>query len=110
LILGEVAHRNVMAYLSESGPSCADVDRQIIHARDNEKLLPCSAMSVSLATGLSRETVRRKLNKLLHQGYLAKRGCSYFTTSKPLEVFSEALHKEQVVDLLRTSKEVSKLL
>lgn len=111
LILGEVANRNVGFVLSETGVSCNEVDQEIIRARENDSLSPCSAMSVSLATGLPRETVRRKLNKLVDQGFLAKlRDSTFVTTSKPLEYFSEILTKEQLADLLRTSGRISQLL
>ncbi len=111
LILGEVANRNVSFALSETGVSCNDVDQQILRARENETLLPCSAMSVSLATGLPRETVRRKLNKLVTQGFLVKlRDRTFVTTTKPLEYFSEILTKVQLEDLLHTSRNISRVL
>ena len=111
LILGEVANRNIGSMLSETGVSCNDVDQEIIRARESEGLSPCSAMSVSLATGLPRETVRRKLNKLVAQGFLVKLPDSTFiTTTKPLEYFSEIFTKEQLGDLLRTGSKASRLL
>lgn len=111
LILGEVANRNIGFALSETGVSRDDVDQQIVRARENEGLSPCSAMSVSLATGLPRETVRRKLNKLVAQGFLVKLPDSTFvTTTKPLEFFSDILTREQLGDLLTTSSRISRLL
>ena len=111
LILGEVANRNVGFALSETGVACAEVDQQIIRARGNGTLSPCSAMSVSLATGLSRETVRRKLNKLADQGFLVKLpDSSFVTTSKPLEYFSDISTKEQLADLLDTCSKISLFL
>lgn len=111
LILGEVAIRNVGSVLSETGISCNDVDQQIIRSRENEALSPCSATSVSLATGMPRETVRRKLDKLVAQGFLVKlRDRTFIITAKPLEYFSETLNKEQITDLLRTCSKISQLL
>ncbi len=111
LILGEVANRNIGFVLSETGVSSSEVDQEIIRARENNGLSPCSAMSVSLATGLPRETVRRKLNKLVVQGFLVKlRDSTFVTTTKPLEYFSETLTKEQLADLLRTGAKISRLL
>ena len=111
LILGEVANRNVGFALGETGVSCDDVDQQIIRAREKEELSPCSAMSVSLATGLPRETVRRKLNKLVEQGFLVKlRDSSFVTTTKPLKYFSEILTSKQLEDLMNTCSRISLLM
>lgn len=111
LILGEVANRNVGFALGETGVACAEVDQQIIRARENGTLSPCSAMSVSLATGLPRETVRRKLSKLVEQGFLLRLADgSFVTTRKPLEYFSDISTKEQLADLLATGARLSLLL
>ena len=111
LILGEVAFRNISHLLTGQGRSPDGFDQLVIRAREEGKLLPCSAMSASLATGLPRETVRRKLNKLAKEGFLTKLpDSSFVTTSKPLEYFSEILDKKLLIDLLDSSSKIAILL
>lgn len=111
LILGEVAHRNVTAVAKANTEAGGTVDRALIRARQEGKYLPCSAMSVSLVTGLPRETVRRKLAKLVKDGFVeqvGKRG--YVITTKPLEYFGEILNKPLTVDFLETAAKIRALL
>ncbi len=74
LVLGEIAHHNV----SRLAPAL-DYDRQRI--RDAlagpdalHAMLPCNAFSISEATRIPRETVRRKVKDLVASGWLTRTG------------------------------------
>lgn len=111
LILGEVARRNISCQLRDSGFFPEGIDPQLIRARRNGEYLPCSAMSVSLATRLPRETVRRKLNKLVQIGFLEKMpDRSFVITCKPKDTFAQSLNKKLLTELLATSAKISLLL
>jgi DNA-binding transcriptional regulator YhcF (GntR family) len=111
LILGEVASRNISGQLKDSGFFPQGIDQQLISARENGEYLPCSAMSVSLATGLPRETVRRKLNKLVQNGFLEKMPDRAFViTRKPMDCFAESLNKQLLANLLAVCAKLSSLL
>ena len=74
IILGEVAHHN----LRNLAPS-TDYDRKrLTQAIENPEtraaLLPCNAFSISEATGIPRETVRRKARELVAEGLLERVG------------------------------------
>lgn len=67
IVLGEIAHRNVEAWLaSQENPEVAlhDPDRRTSLMR------PCNALSIAEACKLPRETVHRKVVMLIERGYL----------------------------------------
>jgi DNA-binding FadR family transcriptional regulator len=72
--------------------------------------LPANAHSISLSTGIPRETVRRKLAALVAQGWLEDNGRSeYFVTSAPGNHFAPMTH-ELLLLLLGTADDLRSLL
>jgi hypothetical protein len=74
IILGEVAHHN----LRNLAPSTEYDRKRLTQAIENPEtraaLLPCNAFSISEATGIPRETVRRKARELVAEGLLERVG------------------------------------
>lgn len=71
IVLGEIAMRNVSQFFSKSAGALPE------HWLDDEgrrkKLMrPCNALSISDATGIPRETVRRKVQQLIDKGWLSR--------------------------------------
>lgn len=75
LICISVAARNY-------GVSERDVAQRAVAAQPNQRLRASNILSVSAATGIPRETVRRKTLKLCEQGLLERVGRKLFVTSK----------------------------
>jgi Holliday junction resolvase RusA-like endonuclease len=72
IVLGEIAHHNIIRIYSSTG-NCHDVRDQIKTGTDLRKnLAPTNAYSISEATGIPRETVRRKIDKLIKKAWLVK--------------------------------------
>ena len=64
IVLGEIAHynaRNVFAELTQD---------RVMFSEVAPKFRGCNAHSISLSTGIPRETVRRKILKLEEMGYV----------------------------------------
>ena len=75
LILGEIAHYNVRTVFPNH--HFGEVPRSVPdeHVRQQwASLKRCNTLSISLATGIPRETVRRKIQWLEEQGWIAKDG------------------------------------
>ena len=72
MVLGEVAHHNVGAHLLRQG----EYDRERLSAMVEEHgaalLTPVNAFSISAATGIPYETVRRKVAALVRRGWLER--------------------------------------
>lgn len=86
IILGEVAHHNIRLALQSRSTR-----EEVLALESHEalgELLPCNAFSVSQATGLPRETVRRKVLGLIRRGWLVRnRRGELEVSAVPGEVF-----------------------
>jgi hypothetical protein len=77
LVLATIANRNLHRYYEDHAkPSGIGLDRLISRGDHIDRLLHCNAYSVSSATGIPRETVRRKVKWLEKKGWIevAERG------------------------------------
>jgi hypothetical protein len=89
VILGAVAHHTI----SNIAKIC-DYDkfkvREYMKEKNQSLLLPCNAFSISEYTGIPRETVRRKIAKLIKLGWLWKNEKSeVFLDPSIQDVFNE---------------------
>ena len=74
------------------------------------RLRPCNALSIAEVTGIPRETVRRKLGKLLDLGWIERTTDDmYVVTDKVSAVFG-AFDDSQVADLLTTADQLREAL
>ncbi len=104
LVLGEIAARNTERFYDERR------GYQIRYPGQPQKMLPCNALSISDVTGIPRETVRRKLAKLLELGWIEKTPDDmYVITDKMGHVFA-AFDDSQTYDLMHTADQISKVL
>ena len=77
LVFGEIAHYNMSRALQALSVRDAPDSprwRALVRALDEQKVTPCNALSISEATGIPRETVRRKVKELEARGWLVREG------------------------------------
>ncbi|MGV8805825.1 MAG: hypothetical protein ACWA6Y_12790 [Polaromonas sp.] len=69
MILGEISLHNVSQFFRKGG---ADVPEKLLDdlQQRGQLMQSCNALSISEATGIPRETVRRKVEQLLEKGWL----------------------------------------
>jgi hypothetical protein len=69
IVLGEISLHNVSQFFRKGG---ADVPEKLLDDMERRSKLmhSCNALSISEATGIPRETVRRKVAQLLEKGLL----------------------------------------
>jgi predicted transcriptional regulator len=70
IILGEIAHHNICHYYSRGRRRKGKNGPDPKAANKNEHFEPCNALSLSVATGIPRETCRRKIRKLEQQRFI----------------------------------------
>lgn len=111
IVLGEIAHHNVLRFYSRDG-HCLDVQENMRSDPDQlRNLEPTNAYSVSEATGIPRETVRRKIDKLLERGWLVKGARGEVTMSDAVsEHFTRNFNKTLLTELLEASQCITRLL
>ena len=71
IVLGEISMRNVDQFFRKGG---ADVPEKLLDdvERRGKLLQSCNVLSISEATGIPRETVRRKVALLIEKGWLIR--------------------------------------
>lgn len=97
IVLGEVAHHNFLPWVARARQDACRLEVLLAQPDPDLRPLPANAQSIAAATGIPRETVRRKLAKLVAKGWLEVRGrAEYFVTDAPGEHFAgftfELLH------------------
>jgi hypothetical protein len=111
IVLGEIAHHNIFRFYSRKGRS-VEVNEQSMTNSDRMKHLePTNAFSISQATGIPRETVRRKIDKLEKKGWVFKNEEGGLLISDTVSAhFTKDLNKKILAELLETSENIRNLL
>jgi hypothetical protein len=112
IVLGEVAHHN-LAPMVNAARKPSELSEALLALRESnwrESLLPTNAFSIAQATGIPRETVRRKIASLTRRGWMLKDAAgNLFVSPRASESFS-AFHLERLHDLLETARAIEALL
>ena len=111
VVLGEVAHHN-LAPLFNASRTPHELS-EALHLADVERrqtLLPTNAFSIAQATGIPRETVRRKVASLTRRGWLARDADgNLFVAADASRAFT-TFNVERLRDLLETVHAIETLL
>ena len=117
ILLGEIALHNIGALqngvarragtrVGKAHPANAELPAALIN-----ELKPCNAYSIAAATGLPRETVRRKIVCLIELGWIHRRDNGHlFITEGALEEFGTMLSSRALAELLETADHARRLL
>ena len=107
IVLGEIAHRNVEAWLAQhDNPEAMLQDPE----RREKVMRPCNALSVSQSCGLPRETVRRKIVMLIDRGYVYRSAEGFLFLTRTVGEDFEDMTAQNVEDLLATARRIQALL
>ena len=75
VVLGTIGQQNTRRFFEEVvAKSEETVEELVARGAHLPHMRPCNAMSVSMATGIPRETVRRKIRWLIQQGWVQQVG------------------------------------
>lgn len=111
VVLGEIGHHNVGNIYSQEG-NCLKPRSDLPAGPERLKYLdPTNAFSISESTGIPRETVRRKISKLLERGWITKgsRG-EVALTETASDFFTKDFNKELLAEFLIASECINDLL
>ena len=112
IVVAELAHHNLSAHFSTHAGLAPDVPSTTDPAPDFFRgLRPCNAYSLAAATGLPRETVRRKLLRMEALGWLERCGTREVRiTHRLAEHFMPDFNVDLVAGLLETARRIGSLL
>lgn len=103
LLLGEIALHNIGSLDGSSGAQRgANTERPPQQQQGlNCVLKPCNAYSIAAATGLARETVRRKIARLVELGWISRRHNGHlYVSSRAMTHFGNLLTSRDLPELL----------
>ncbi|MFO1037255.1 MAG: hypothetical protein U1E45_10450 [Geminicoccaceae bacterium] len=109
IVLGEIAHHNVAGtfvrdgFLTQSGET-------VVKGRVPGPLRPCNVLSISEATGIPRESVRRRVDQFIRRGWIRRDDGGLVMTSKVAEEFVPDFNLTTLKDLLATAERLDKVL
>jgi hypothetical protein len=107
IVLGEIAHRNVEAWLAEyENPEDLLQDP----ARREKLMRPCNALSIAETCGLPRETVRRKIVMLIDRGYIYRSKDGLLFLTRTVGDDFEDTTARTIEELLATAQRLQSLL
>jgi hypothetical protein len=107
IVLGEIAHRNVEAWLADHRNPEDTLDDPTERAA---VMRPCNALSIAQACGLPRETVRRKVVLLEARGYIYRSEDGYLFLTRTVGDGFEDMTAALVEELLATARRLEALL
>jgi len=107
IVLGTIAHHNVRDLAPRTGYDTHLLSEALrMSRRKATGFLPTNAFSVSEATGIPRETVRRKIGSLAAKGWIRRNPKGdLFVTSLPAKHF-ENFGYQLINDLLETADHI----
>jgi hypothetical protein len=111
VVLGEVAHHNLAPLINLARtPNELSENLRTSEGQRHRSFLPTNAFSIAQATGIPRETVRRKIASLARRGWLEKDAdANLFVAAEATRAFAE-FNYERVHDLLDAAHAIDTLL
>ena len=111
IVLGEIAHHNICHFYSRGKPHTPKKVKGLPSHQVWDDLEPCNAFSLSAATGIPRETIRRKISILMKRGWVQKHLTGgYVILPGVSEHFVDEFNLQTFKDLMETSEELRNIL
>lgn len=107
MVLGEIATHNVGAWLSSKGNDPHALDDVQAHERI---LRPCNALSISDATSIPRETVRRKVDSLIEKGWIYRSENGHLFVHPSVADNFDHMTTEMVFSLIDSADRIKELI
>lgn len=105
ILLGEIALHNIGVLTRSEG--AAEVEEDGVPC----VLKPCNAYSIAAATGLPRETVRRKIVRLVELGWVSRRSNGHlYVSSEALKHFGGLLGSRELTEMIETADRARQML
>jgi hypothetical protein len=109
LVLGEIGQCTTRRFTDPGRRDALDIARADDAGIEN-LARPCSALSASFASGVPRETARRKVVQLAERGWILETEDGWVVTDKPAAAFVPTFNRDQARRLLETARRMIELL
>jgi len=112
IVLGEIAHHNLSTHFSKAEGLNPALEKRLEGGDAARHRLPsCNAYSLAQATGMPRETIRRKIARLKELGLIEQANRrEVHITPKVAEVFQSDFNVKLMTNLLHTAERIRGVL
>jgi len=110
LVLGEIGTRNVGRFFDTSEDFLVS-ENLLDDVTEHQRVLrPCNALSISDATGIPRETVRRKVNLLIKKGWVYQNEKGHLYLTPEIAKYSERFIFASIEAMLPCAQALAEVL
>jgi hypothetical protein len=109
LVLGEIGQATTRRFTERHRRDALDIDT-VDEGPLADAARPCNALSASLASGIPRETARRKVKELAERGWIVAVEGGWLCTDAASERFVPTFNREQARRLLETAQRLLEVL
>ena len=110
IVLGEIGHHNARHFVRDILPRSGTDARTLGTAEVIGKASrPCNALSVAEASGIPRETVRRKVEKLVKLGFVTRDAQGGLHTTRAVAAKFKPFDRHTIEELLALAERVHRL-
>lgn len=109
IVLGEIAHHNICRHFTAGRRAKDPPPEGWDSASFRDSLEPCNPYSLSVATGIPRETVRRKIATLLRRKWVHVHPEGGYVIALNLPAQFRQLNAQTLADFLQTAAEIMPL-
>lgn len=111
IVLGELAHHNISGLLHDQAVMKAIASKNVQIDDIKNKFRPGNPFSISEATGIPRETVRRKFTDLVKEGMVEKiKPKSYVITARVSERFIHSFNLQLFEETNRLCSKINAII
>lgn len=111
IVLGEIGQRNVSRIFDPRVASRVGFSEELLDddVWRQARLVPCNALSIAESTGIPRETVRRKVNKLIERGWVVREPSGHLYVSAVVSSQFADFNLETMDAFLATAERIARM-
>ena len=109
IVLGVISFHTISTIAKAHGYDTFKIS-DILSELSDRSIQPCNAYSISESTGIPRETVRRKIEKLIQAGFIVKNDKSEVYFKEGTQFFFSNFSLETVNNILNSASNLRKIL
>lgn len=110
IVIGEIGTRNLGQFY-EANRNSKTFETRLGDVSEHQRVLrPCNALSISDASGIPRETVRRKVNILIQRGWVSQNERGHLYLTPEVANHFQRFLLELIEELLPAARELAEVL
>lgn len=111
IVLGEIGHHSARRIIREALPASGKDARSLLTDEFvAANIRRCNMLSVAEASGIPRETVRRKVDKLIRMGFVSRAGDGTLAVTRKVGTHFREFDRQAMQEILELSERLHTML